>query len=60
MYLLVLRSMMHDMYSIDIYDVRHTCYRSVTMHDMLSIYDAISTIHSIIMMLYTTCYLSMR
>jgi hypothetical protein len=53
-------SMMHAIYSIDLYDVRHTCYRSVTMHDMLSIYDAICTIHSIIMMLYTTCYLSMR
>ena len=52
--------MMHAIYSIDLYDVRYTCYRSVTMHDMLSIYDAISTIHSIIMVLYTTCYLSMR
>ena len=47
--------MMNAIYSIDLYDVRYTCYRSVTMHDMLSIYDAISS-----SLWCCTCYLSMR
>ena len=64
------RSMMHSnhaiyddacYYSIYLYDARYVCYRSVTMNDnMLSIYYAISTMHSIVMVLYAECYLSMR
>ena len=62
------RSMMHSnhaiyddacYYSIYLYEARYVCYRSVTMNDnMLSIYDAISTMHSIIIVLYAKCYLS--
>ena len=56
---ITLSMMMHAIYSIYLHDAQYICYRSVTMNDnMLSIYYAISTMHSIIMVLYAKCYLS--